>query len=200
MPRLSRADSQKDTRDRLLAAGRDEFLRLGYGRATLDGIAEAAGFSKGAVYSNFASKEALFLELLRLKLETDIAAAQGIADGANTVEGALQKVGAWLSASGDVLDFTLVATESLSQASRSETARAQCARLYLKQREALADLLHRLFALAGREPPTPLADGAAALVSITLGVALQRGLDPETFPASRWAAIARHYLELLLSG
>lgn len=40
------------------------FGERGYRGASLDEIAEAAGFSKGAVYSNWPSKEALFLELL----------------------------------------------------------------------------------------------------------------------------------------
>src|ERR1700756_5756827 len=53
------------TRDHLLAAAAEVFGRRGYHAATLDEVAEAAGFSKGAVYSNFASKEDLFLALLR---------------------------------------------------------------------------------------------------------------------------------------
>ena len=48
----------------ILAAARQLFAEQGYRGASLDEIAEVAGFSKGAVYSNWPSKEALFLELL----------------------------------------------------------------------------------------------------------------------------------------
>lgn len=52
------------TREHLLAAAAEVFAARGYYAATIDEIAEAAGFTKGAVYSNFTSKEDLFLALL----------------------------------------------------------------------------------------------------------------------------------------
>src|SRR3954468_18583132 len=67
-PRRSRRTvrpARADVRDRLLAAGRELFAEVGYQRASLDAIAGRAGFSKGAVYSNFTSKEDLFLSLLQ---------------------------------------------------------------------------------------------------------------------------------------
>jgi AcrR family transcriptional regulator len=62
--RISRSDSKARTRVELLAAARTVFLRRGFHAATLDEIAEEAGFTKGAVYSNFAGKDDLFLALL----------------------------------------------------------------------------------------------------------------------------------------
>lgn len=57
--RPSRADVRADIR----AAAREVFLERGYANASLEMIAGRAGFSKGAVYSNFASKGALFMDL-----------------------------------------------------------------------------------------------------------------------------------------
>jgi TetR/AcrR family transcriptional regulator, transcriptional repressor of aconitase len=65
--RLSRIESQERTRGRLLAAARELFGRDGYGTTSVERIAEAAGFSKGAVYANFESKEAIFLTVLDLQ-------------------------------------------------------------------------------------------------------------------------------------
>ena len=62
--RISREDSKARTRADLLAASRSVFLRRGFHVATLDEIAEEAGYTKGAVYSNFAGKDDLFLALL----------------------------------------------------------------------------------------------------------------------------------------
>lgn len=63
--RLSRAESRVLTRERLLDAAADVFNRLGYHGASLEAVAEAAGYTKGAVYSNFATKGDLFLVLHR---------------------------------------------------------------------------------------------------------------------------------------
>jgi AcrR family transcriptional regulator len=63
-PRLSRAEQNDRNRALLLAAARQVFLERGYYAATLDQIADEAGFSKGAVYSRFASKADMFLALL----------------------------------------------------------------------------------------------------------------------------------------
>jgi AcrR family transcriptional regulator len=62
--RLSRSDTRARTRADLIAAARRVFLARGFHQATLDEIAEQAGYTKGAVYSNFAGKDDLFLALL----------------------------------------------------------------------------------------------------------------------------------------
>lgn len=62
--RVSRVDRKAQTRADLIAAARRVFLRRGFHAATLDEIAEEAGYTKGAVYSNFQGKDDLFLSLL----------------------------------------------------------------------------------------------------------------------------------------
>src|SRR5688572_1628010 len=70
--RLSRAETKENTHRLLLEAAQDVFMRFGYQGATLDVIAAAAGFTKGAVYAHFRSKHALFLELLGARLHNNI--------------------------------------------------------------------------------------------------------------------------------
>ena len=62
--RLTRAEQKAQTRAQLLGAADRLFEQQGYAATTLAQIAEEAGLTKGAVYSNFASKEELFLEML----------------------------------------------------------------------------------------------------------------------------------------
>jgi AcrR family transcriptional regulator len=59
--RLSRVEQQAQTRARLIAAGAGVFARRGFQAASVEEIAEEAGYSHGAVYSNFAGKDELFL-------------------------------------------------------------------------------------------------------------------------------------------
>lgn len=63
-PPLSRHDQQQRTREALVDAARIAFADKGYHRANLDLIAQQAGYSKGAVYSNFRGKADLFLAVM----------------------------------------------------------------------------------------------------------------------------------------
>jgi AcrR family transcriptional regulator len=62
--RRTQAERRQETRKEVLAAASRVFARNGFHGTSLDAVAEEAGFSRGAVYYNFADKEELFLELL----------------------------------------------------------------------------------------------------------------------------------------
>ena len=62
--RMTQAERREETRDQLLTAAARVFARNGFHATSLEAVAEEAGFSRGAVYYNFADKEELFLELL----------------------------------------------------------------------------------------------------------------------------------------
>ncbi len=63
--RLTREESRAQTRAKLIAVGRAHFLRYGLGGAVAEQITEDAGYSRGALYSNFDGKEELFLAVIR---------------------------------------------------------------------------------------------------------------------------------------
>lgn len=65
----TRTERQRETREALVIAALEAFARDGYHGAGLDAIAREAGFSKGAVYSNFAGKSELFLAVMDFNLE-----------------------------------------------------------------------------------------------------------------------------------
>ena len=65
MPRLNREESQARTRSLLIEAARDEIVKKGFALASVRDITNAAGFSQGALYSNFPDKEAILLELVQ---------------------------------------------------------------------------------------------------------------------------------------
>lgn len=64
MVRLSRAETQERNRAKVLAAARDEFAERGFREAKIDVIAERAELTRGAVYSNFPGKRALYFAVL----------------------------------------------------------------------------------------------------------------------------------------
>jgi AcrR family transcriptional regulator len=65
--RKTQAERREETREQVLAAAARVFARNGFHATSLEAVAEEAGFSRGAVYYNFADKEELFLELLDLR-------------------------------------------------------------------------------------------------------------------------------------
>ncbi|WP_238019871.1 helix-turn-helix domain-containing protein [Dactylosporangium sp. AC04546] len=74
MTRLSRAETQERTHAQLLAAGRAVFLRRGFLAATVDEIAAAAGYTRGAVYKHFGGKEGLWQAILDATADAHLAA------------------------------------------------------------------------------------------------------------------------------
>src|SRR5580693_5793173 len=67
--RMTREQSRAQTRDRLLTAARGVFARSGFHGASVEEIASEAGFSTGALYSNFDGKEDLFLALMEREID-----------------------------------------------------------------------------------------------------------------------------------
>src|SRR5829696_8420798 len=84
--RLSRSEQQAQTRAALLQAAADVFVERGLHRATVEVITERAGYSRGAFYSNFSSKEELFATVLQ---ERVFATYRALAAGQIEAEGPL---------------------------------------------------------------------------------------------------------------
>ena len=126
--RLTRAERKGRTRSDLVAAAHAVFLRRGFHEASLEEIAEEAGYTKGAVYSNFAGKDELFLAVLDAHFERRVEAlAAGVAleDGATLEESG--RAVARMMAAGDLQepDWTPLLLEFWVHASRREDLREQ---------------------------------------------------------------------------
>ena len=92
--RLTREESRALTRSRVLAAAGEVFAERGFHAASLEDVADRAGYSIGAVYSNFRSKDDLFLSLMTERLrafEDGLAAAFGETNAAGGAGGPASK-------------------------------------------------------------------------------------------------------------
>jgi AcrR family transcriptional regulator len=90
--RLSRTESAARTRARLLDAAEEVFGENGFGQSSLEQIAERAGYTRGAVYANFAGKDELFLAVLDRWLDTDIARGDRLNAASPSVADALGRL------------------------------------------------------------------------------------------------------------
>lgn len=181
MGRLTRAESRERTRKLLLEAAAELFARNGYEATSVDDVAEAAGYSKGAFYYNFESKSDLFDALvthhigeLTGELETALADAQTIEEKLAAAQLVLTE--RERSRQGH-LEF-----EVLMQALRDPRVRKTVTDAYSRMRTAVASLIEEQFARARARPPLPPADLATAIVAGAMGHGIMRGIDPEAVP------------------
>jgi AcrR family transcriptional regulator len=170
--RLTRAQQQAVTRQRLLAAAEQALARHGYGGASIDLIASEAGYSKGAIYSNFKGKEAIFLELLRLYMCRDMAELQKIVD--LEPDRVATAVTGWLQTMHIENDCPLLMTELQLQARRSPIFAERYYALQEQHTRALGKILKRYF--KARSVPLPIdpLDLAGSMIALAHGLSLQR--------------------------
>jgi AcrR family transcriptional regulator len=181
MGRLTRAESQARTRLALLDAAADVFARRGFGGASVDEIADVAGYTKGAVYSNFGSKDELFLAVLQDRMRSQVELLDGLTKRAAAAPNDVPL----LLPDLDSLDqqWCLLIFEFWLYALRNPSSGERLAAVYRQFRADLAPLLAP-YAGAAMEPK----ELAAAGIAIYQGLALQRHLDPD---AARVDFVAR---------
>jgi AcrR family transcriptional regulator len=185
VPRLNREESQARTRNLLIEAARNEIVKQGFALASVRDIAEAAGFSQGAFYSNFPDKEAILLELVqrhqseeRAKIEAALNSAQG---DASTAMSGLEK---WAATINSDSGFAVLAVELQLQALRSASFAQGYNELNRKHRRAVGVLVTRLFELLGRKVPADPVEIATGFIALGRGMALM-SKDGETSPSGR---------------
>ncbi len=173
MTRLTRSQSRERTRTQLLAAAEKVFAARGFHGASLDEVAEAAGFSKGAVYSNFASKDELFVAVLRKRMDEQAEFLTGLVSGtAGDGVASLPDLD-WVD-----LQWCLLLFEFWLYALRTPTATQLLADTYRQFRALLAPLAEPM-ASPDRSPQ----EVASAAIALYQSLALQRHLDPDAVPA-----------------
>lgn len=179
MTRLSRSESQARTRALLVEKAREMFLRDGYAATSLEKVAEEAGFSKGAVYSNFDGKDALCLAVLDV-LHTEVAdAVLGSLRGATTLEQALETFDLWAEARLGDPDWSALEAE-FSARSRNDPRLRQClAERNQRIRRLVSGALRETCEERGIALSLSYDEAAAAMLSLGMGLGLQRSVDPD---------------------
>jgi AcrR family transcriptional regulator len=173
--RLNRQESRLETRTKLLDSAAQLFARGGYEGASVDLIAESAGYSKGAFYSNFESKEAIFLELLDTHKRREIdALAQILAQDVPATELLSLIRNSEGNRGGPDFDFGLLSAEFQLQACRDKVFAKTYAKLHRTHRDTMAGLVAKLFAKLNRIPPSDPKDFADIIMALTTGLSLQR--------------------------
>lgn len=172
---LSRTESQAQTRERLVHAAWDLVARQGLTGASVRDIAEAAGYSQGAFYSNFSGKEDVLLELKRRHMAAEAAELEVLLEQARrNPEQAMKVVEGWCLNLNQHIDWGKVSLELQLHTSRSSAFAKECDHLYRGHRRKLGEIIAGLFDLFGKIPPAPAEDIAESLMALVHGMALFR--------------------------
>lgn len=179
--RRTRAEAAEDVRARLLTAARTVFLRQGFHGASLDAVADEAGFTKGAVYSRFASKADLFLALLDQHVE--VRSQQRFAqkrEPGTPRERSEHAMGAWRQTMRSEGDWGLLILEFWCHAARDSRLRTAFGERQRRLRANLAELVAEQIGDAADFTPEEIAAGMLALGN---GLTLEMLVDPDVDPA-----------------
>jgi TetR/AcrR family transcriptional regulator, transcriptional repressor of aconitase len=194
MARLTRQESHQRTRDRLLQAAEVVFAKEGYTAASLDDIAEHAEFSKGAIYSNFESKEALFLAVLSRKMLREQEFYHELVARCKSKQELLQALASWHWHMEDEINVLLMTTEFQMIAGQRPQIASQVARLFRQQRRGLATIFQGPVSKRKTRTSSHSQELATTLLALAKGLALQHAADPKAITERMVERILRQFL------
>jgi AcrR family transcriptional regulator len=178
--RLTREEKKARTRTQLIDAAATVFGRRGFVAASLDEVAEEAGLTKGAVYSNFDSKEDLFQAVIDERLNEPMRHGAEIIDSTmgTSEDHAMAGARVFVDTVEQEREVFLLALEfNIHVARHPELASAFKAR----NREQLQRVAEIISAKSD-ELPLPAEQMAIAVEALSQGIALQKLADPESVP------------------
>src|SRR5262245_40497036 len=193
--RLSRSERKEQTRDGLVAAARHVFVERGFHRASLDEIALEAGYTKGAVYSNFADKDALFLAVLDAHYERRVEEYTGIMLEGRDYDSAARELARFI-AEADAREprWLPLLSEFIAHAARHDEVR----RAYNATRQRFLDAIAGLidatqdrYGVTYVVAPLDIARASSVLIR---GFSAERQLEPDAVPPELFVELHTGFL------
>jgi AcrR family transcriptional regulator len=178
MPRLSRAESQARTRDLLITTARRLFLTEGYLPISVETVAEEAGFSRGAVYSNFGSKERLCLAVLEDLYAEETATVVALLGGPGTLDERIDALEQWVERKVGEPGWSVLSLDFAAQSRHDPELSAALEAQFARIRTAVTAMLEGQLDQLGISAALPPEALATALVGLVIGVGVQRMLEP----------------------
>jgi AcrR family transcriptional regulator len=178
--RPTRAEKQARTREQLIAAAAGVFARRGFDAARVEEIAETAGYSHGAVYSNFASKEDLFLAVFDAYMAERVAEVARASDGVGTpAERARAAADEWMARFSEDRDTFMLHLEFIIHAARNPALSGALAERMAAVRVEIERRLADWETQTATDLPLPAAELALIVRALGIGLAVEALNGPE---------------------
>jgi AcrR family transcriptional regulator len=181
MPRLSRKEKQAHTRSCLMKSAAKVFTRHGMERASIDQVAEDAGYTKGAFYANFKNKEELFLAMLDEHFQEHIEEVErAFADsGESPPEQARHAAADFVRSLHADPERSRLFHEFIGYASRDEDFRQELLTRFATLRDRFERVYQRRADETGLELDIPMDRIVRMVLAMADGFALWQRLEPE---------------------
>ncbi|MFG0228790.1 TetR/AcrR family transcriptional regulator [Achromobacter sp. 413638] len=199
--RLTREQSRDQTRQRLLDAAQSIFITKGFVAASVEDIAEQAGYTRGAFYSNFGSKSELLLQLLRRDHEHVMAEMRAIfeqegASRAQMEESVLRHYSTHYREN----DCFLLWMEAKLQAARDSQFRVGFNACLRELREVVAEYVRQFSEHVGTPLPMAPEKLAVGLLALSDGMQFSYAFDPQTITDEVTEAVLAAFFRRIVFG
>lgn len=195
MARLSRTEKKEETRLALIHSAASSFARSGFEGSSIDTIAEDAGYSRGAFYSNFSSKDSIFLELLSMHLEAELTTLHKLIVKVETADELVQKMQHRYRNLGRDSDYCLLYSEFQLYVMRGGRESDSCKKMFAAYRRRLSKIISECCERLDLELKISPYEFAASQLAIAHGLALQRVSD-----VSIRASLASEAMAIFMQG
>ena len=198
--RLTREQSRDQTRQRLFDAAQSIFLTKGFVAASVEDIAELAGYTRGAFYSNFGSKSELFLQLLKRDHENVMADMRAIFDAGETRQQMEASVLKYYSTHFRDNECFLLWMEGKLQAARDPEFRVGFTACLRELREATTEYVRQFSERVGTPLPLPARELAIGLLALSDGMQFSFAFDPQGVTAETTESVLAGFFRRVVFG
>jgi AcrR family transcriptional regulator len=197
MPRLTRKQKQEQTRSCLMKSAARVFARRGLSGASIDEVAEDAGYTKGAFYANFKSKEELFLAMLDESFSERIAETEhAFATDESPPEQARHSAAHFAEAMRSDPEKSRLSVEFAAQAMRSDAFRDELLTRFATLRSRMEAIFRRRMEDLGLQPVVSLDRMVLMVIAMADGWKMWHTLDPESVDD----AMLEEMMEIFVTG
>jgi AcrR family transcriptional regulator len=184
MSRVRTRPTRDDTRDKLFEAAAQVFEEQGIGGASIEAISAAAGYTRGAFYSNFGSKDELIIAMLEDHVEQSITRNLDLLAKHTDLGDFIEALKVMDRSRQDPLGRSpLLHMEMILYVARAEKRRPELAERLRARRKLVADIVQATLKNNGKNNSLNPAWTATVVLALEDGFRLHRLIDPETTPA-----------------
>jgi AcrR family transcriptional regulator len=196
--RLTREDSRDQTTQRLLDAAQRLIAKKGLSAASVENITGAAGYTRGAFYSNFNSKDDLFIELLRRDHAQTHIELGALRDDSLPLDHIQNRVRELYSQMYRSQESFMNWTEARLLAARDARFRAKLNALLAEKRAEVAAFIEYFYQRVGIPPPQPPLTLAMGFMSLFEGVQLSMASCPADMTAERAEGVLTVFIDSIM--
>ncbi|PJE02511.1 MAG: hypothetical protein CK427_07620 [Leptospira sp.] len=195
MKKKLRLENQQFTRSKILDSSEYHFSKYGFSGAAVDSIVKEAGYSRGAFYSNFSSKEDLFLSLMEARMEEIISEINNLNSIPLTLSQKIDKLKEFYINRAQNKMFCLVMSEFLLHSIRDSEMKDRIIALNRKYNKSISKVIENIFKEGKVKPNIHPDDIAVCLLSFGEGLMIQHFADPNEINKKRIISILENFFK-----